>query len=136
MALSIRANVAQEKLFNLYDQLNALWTEAERQFTEFHVPQIVKYKFGVYGGESEWLGLYKISGKWRICYDQADEKTGPWDWFPIVECSADIRTRAAKHIAGLRQAVVESSEAYIPVVEEAIALLSSALKTPLPEDKE
>lgn len=128
MALSTRANAAQEKLFSLYDQLNALWMEAERQLTESHVPQIVKYKFGVYGGESEWLGLYKINGKWRICYDHADDTTGPWDWFPIVECSADVRTRAAKHIAGLRQAVIESSERYIPVVEDAIATLSRAIE--------
>ena len=137
MALAKRAEEARKALFERYDQLNALWLEAERQLSKFHIPRPVCYEYA-----SDWedgrpvighcLGVRKIKGKWRICcgsycYFAPDESP---DWEPITECSAEIRAGAASHLPKLREKVVESAEEFIPRVDKAIEELKEVLDVP------
>jgi hypothetical protein len=133
MTFSERAEDVRETLFARYDELNALWLEAEEQLTKLHIPQPVCYSYAKYdedwrspneGWIEECLGLQKVKGKWRICH----AAYRPWcepeaDWTPIIECSAQTRVEAARHLAGLRQAVVESAENFVPKVDDAIESL-------------
>jgi hypothetical protein len=146
MTLTDRANQARDALFGRYDQLNALWLQAEEELTKAHIPRLVscaylKYEEDYQHPDSEvhhCLGIQKINGKWKICHaiycpylaDPCSEPT----WTPITECSAEIRVLAAKHLPQLREAVVESAETFIPKVDEAINALREAIR-PAPSDQ-
>ena len=136
MTLEERARKARETLFNRYDQLNALWLQAEEQLTQLHIPCSVYYPYDknhepdgatIY----KCLGLQKVKGKWRICHGIYEEWCQPEPyWTPITECSAESRVEATKHLDGLRKAVVESAERFIPKVDEAINALAETLGLP------
>ncbi|MBI3468597.1 MAG: hypothetical protein HY000_36810 [Planctomycetes bacterium] len=140
MALSLneRAQRARKVLFDRYDQINALWLKAEEQIVQFHIPRPVCYGYhteceftpcGEQPVVEHCLGVQKVKGKWRICYG-----TYPYnwpadpDWKPITECSAEVRTAAAKHLPNLRQAVVECAEKFIAVADDAIEELEQFVK--------
>jgi len=134
MTLAKRAETARASLFVRYDELNSLWTAAEEQLTKLHIPCAVRYCYLQYPEDSyrpdegyieECLGLQKIKGKWRICHTVSAWNDPEYYWTPITECSAETRVQAAKHLAGLRQAIVESAEGFIPKVDEAIDVLKA-----------
>lgn len=137
MTLNQRAEKVRKELFARYDQLNALWLQAEERLTKHHVPRPVQYIYARYSRiveddpEAVCLGLQKVKGKWRICYGEcyACSQPGP-DWLPITECSAEIRVAAAEHLSGLEHAAIESAEQFIPKVEMAIQKLTEALGQP------
>lgn len=135
--LSERATAAREALFHRYDELNALWTQAEEQLTKLHVPHGVECYYRDWeeaGGQFSayaHLGLQKLGGKWRICHGyscDADPEQSI-DWIPITDCAADVRVAAAPHVALLREAVVKSAEEFVPKVDAAIAELRKELRT-------
>jgi hypothetical protein len=138
MTLNQRAEKARKELFSRYDQLNALWEEAEERLTRYHVPCPVQHIYhhsrGLQsddGPECVCLGLQKIKGKWRICYGEYFSCNQPdAEWQPITECSAEIRVEAARYLPGLENAVVESAEKFIPRVDSAIQALAEALGKP------
>jgi hypothetical protein len=141
LTLEQRAKKVRDELFSRYDQINALWLKAEEQITQFHIPQPVQFTYGSYNLEDpgpyycevcECLGLFKIKGKWRICYGSflPDHEGGPNEWTPITEASAQIRIEAASHLPDLKKAVVESAEKFVPKVDQAIQALAAALKQP------
>ena len=141
MALSLdeRAESARAALFERYDELNSLWTQAEEQLTKLHIPQGVEHIYRSWDSDPRdphnpcedyyVLGIQKIKGKWRIChgccYDSMECVVE--DWTPITDSSAEIRVLAASHLPGLREAVIKSAEAFIPWVEEAITKLRNEL---------
>lgn len=143
MTLEERAEKARKELFVRYDKLNALWTKAEEQITKFHIPRPVQFTYRSYPLDEfqdpngpqvcHCLGLQKLKGKWRICLgtfvesSQCPEEEPSWT--QVLECSAEERIDAAKHIPKFRQKVVESAEKFIPKVDEAIAAISEALGT-------
>jgi hypothetical protein len=143
MTLTKRAAVAQQELFHRYDELTALWLKAEEELTKLHVPRTVCHVYADY--EEDWhdpgstvclcLGLVKIKGKWRICHGafQAHYAGEPDSWTPINDCSAETRVWAAKHLPGLREAVVKSAEDFVPKVDDAIKALKGALNTDINE---
>lgn len=135
-SLDARAEAAQQALFGRYDQLNALWTQGEEQLTRMHIPHSVSYDYSKWMSEDgpyyEYaaIALVKIAGKWRICYGTFDDiNPDRAVWTPIVECSAEVRIDAAKHLPKLREAVVEAAERFIPKVDKAIAELQAALSS-------
>jgi len=145
MTLSERAEEARETLFGRYDQLNALWLQAEQQLTRLHIPRAVDYLYDECPSwqqpsdpaevQKEYLGLQKIKGKWRICHGALYAYGVPEvDWTPITDCSAETRVIAAKHLPGLRQRVVESAEEFVAKVDEAIDAMKAAL-TLCPSDQ-
>jgi hypothetical protein len=140
MTLEVRAEKARKELFARYDRLNALWLEAEERLTKYHIPRPVKHEYCEYlldegdpnsGSMWDCLGLQKVKGKWRICHGSYYYiEPGPSNWTPIVDCSAEVRVWAAKHLLGLEEEVVKSAEKFIPKVEDAIQALTSALGQP------
>ncbi len=141
MTLEQRAKKVRDELFSRYDQINALWQQAEEQITQFHIPEPVQFTYGSYEIDyrnpysevCECLGVFKIKGKWRICYGSFmpnETVGGPDEWTPITEASAQIRVEAASHLPGLKKAVVESAEKFVPKVDQAIQALSAALAQP------
>ena len=136
MTLEERAKIARDSLFHQYDELNALWLQAEEQLTQFHIPRPVFYPYAHYHAPdnppdaltSKYLALEKVKGKWRICAGLYDEWCDrDYGCTPITECSAHIRVEAAKHLDKLRAKVVESAEDFIPKVDEAIKKLAAAV---------
>src|SRR5262245_51293626 len=105
MTLEQRAAKARKALFPRYDQLNALWLTVEERLSKYHIPRPPEYIYCEYrvderdpnsGPAWDCLGMQKIKGKWRICHGSyCWSEDGPSDWTPIVECSAEIRVRAA-----------------------------------------
>ena len=140
MTLDERAQNARDMLFERYDVLNAHWLQVEEQLTAFHIPRSVSYAYKKYpdpdGAEGgmihKRLGLRKIRGKWRICYClyYYDAFPDMEDWTPITECSAEIRVEAARHVEGLREAIVKSAESFISRVDKAISSLATAVGLP------
>jgi hypothetical protein len=133
-----RAAAAKQALFQRYDELNALWIDAEDQINQLHIPVSVShicYSYGQCDELSECLGLQKVKGKWRICHatfhDQFPEDE---EWTPIVECSALIRVNFTKYLEGFREKVVRSAEEFIPKVDEAIAMMRKAVNSPQDEN--
>ena len=125
--LELRAERARTQLFERYDQLNALWINAEEVIGRFHIPQAVWYEYrtdlqnsgGIEMGYC--LGVVKLNGKWRIChrtYCHLSAKGS--DATPITECSAEILVKTAEHLPELLDQVVASAEQFIPRVDEAI----------------
>ena len=141
MTLDQRAQKLREELFPRYDRLNAFWQKVEEQLTEFHIPRPVEFPYRKRridwcdpdaGEVRECLGVQRVKGKWRICHaSYVDDYRGPPEpditWVPIIECSAEIRVRAATHVPGLKKAIIESAEKFIPKVDEAIQALAEAL---------
>src|SRR5262245_10004651 len=81
------------------------------------------------GLHSFYLGLWKVSGNWKIhhgyMYEPHDQSI---DWTPINDASARDRVRAAKYIHKLKEAIVESKKEFIPELDEAIAELTKNLE--------
>ncbi len=134
----------QEELFVRYDQLNALFLKVEERLTKHHIPRPVEYIYSKNyiddnpNGELafECLGLQKVKGKWRICHGTYTCcQDGPSAWTPVVDCSAEVRAAAARHVAkhlpDLEKAVIERTEKFIPEVDSAVQALAKALNQPL-----
>lgn len=135
LSLSERAQAAQTTLFERYDKLNALWTQAEEELTAIHVPNGVEFSYS--SGEDpenpgyayySCLGLQKIKGKWRICHGScSDGRPYVDDWTPITECSGAIRATVGRHLPKFREEVVKSAENFILMVDKGIDELGAAL---------
>lgn len=129
-----RAAHAESVLFKRYDELNALWIRAEKEFTAYHIPHTISFEYAHPSSDEDdpivrCLGLSKRNGAWRIChgeYHYADADREP-DWTPITECSAILRVYATKWLPKLREAIVAASERFIPEVERAIERLRKEL---------
>jgi hypothetical protein len=124
--LELRAERARNQLFERYNQLNALWINAEEVIGRFHIPQAVWYEYRIHvedsGTETGYcLGVSKIEGKWRICHRTYCHLTAKSsDVTPITECSEETRVTTAQHVPELLDQVVTSAEQFIPRVDEAI----------------
>ncbi len=141
MTLIERARQVRETLYGRYDELNALWFQAEQELTKLHIPRPVECQYreyldDLYDNNSrtcESLGVQKVKGKWRICHAVYLAYSSPEDcsgWTPITDCSVETRVEAAKHLPKLRDAVVKSAEDFVPQVDSAIDELKKALSVP------
>jgi hypothetical protein len=139
--LEKRAVVVESALFERYDELNALWTKAEKELTARHLPHDVAFNYyypccpDEYQSDpfAKYLGIAKVKGQWRICHGEcfvhSDQDIS---WMPIVECSAYVRVRMTEHLQSLREELVTTSEKFVVQVDKAIA----ALRGNLPEEPE
>lgn len=138
LTLNKRAEDARTALFERYDELNALWTQAEEQITKLHIPCGVECFYYSWADDPQTdyennhfvLGIQKIGGKWRICHGYCCDSGGQEvsDWTAITECSAETRVRAAPHLSKLREEVVMTAERFIPRVDKAINELRESMK--------
>ncbi|MDZ4685398.1 MAG: hypothetical protein SH850_10080 [Planctomycetaceae bacterium] len=77
---------------------------------------------------SNSLGWVQLRGSWRIGVGvYCDIYYDDTDWTPIAECTLDRRTSCVAHFQMLLKAVEEEARKTIPVLDRAIAELSSAI---------
>jgi hypothetical protein len=114
-----------------YDEIEALWSQAEEDLKRFRVPSGVEHCYA-----SDYEGSYPIHyvmwwvrhGKsWRICheirkaYSEFDDKQhDESDWKPIIECPLDLRLRMIPEFEHLRRKVIEEAENAVPQLDNAI----------------
>jgi hypothetical protein len=132
---------AKDPLVVAYDELNALWNQAETDFAAMRVPITVsneasKHEYGPpdeapLGMEETSLEWARHQNQWRICWVKC---TNPYDqdsWRceskPIAECPMDVRVNMARHLRKLRYKMREARKNYLPEVLEAIAKIKEAL---------
>ena len=119
-----------------YDELEALWEEAEKDLKRFRVPHEVHHRYKQFvetrNGLSwdYFLGFLRYGKDWRICHcvfcDRCDDE---FEWKPVVECTVDVRLETVPHFAELRKKVVEAAEKFVPKLEKAIASFRETLKS-------
>lgn len=135
-SVSQRAAIARKSLHDRYDELNDLWLRAEEQLAKYHIPIEVDCVYrswdveGTPWSQGKSLGMRKLgNSKWRICFAHWHEGYPEEDlsWIPIVDCPVEIRVEAAEHLNDLREAIVKSSEQFIPKVDAAIAALKEEI---------
>ena len=136
LSLTERDEQANHALASRYDALNQLFTIAEQHLKSLKPlhPVWVSYDHNHCDGQpDQWelLGMYQHQGKWRLCHahdHELNDDGPPDDIKPVVECSVDVRVRAAKIVRELQEKIVKSKEEYIPRVDEAIKELTALCK--------
>jgi hypothetical protein len=119
-----------------YDELNALWKQAEEELAAMRVPVPVEVMVEPGASEdgrlerTEYLSWSKMEKDWRLCFlvkflDRTDGVT--MEWKPVAECPMEKRIELAAHYGKLKAKMNEAREKYIPHVGAAIASLKQAL---------
>ena len=122
-----------------YDEIEALWKQAEEDLKRFRIPHAVHYcYFSHYDhGYPEHHALcWMRHGKaWRIvheirtAYSEVDDKhLDECEWKAITECPLDLRLAMIAEFKHLRQKVVEAAEQAVPALDEAISSFHKILK--------
>src|SRR5262249_39199463 len=123
-----------------YDQIEALWTEAEEDLKRFRVPHRVEhcyysnYDYDYPIHQSLWWTRYgkgwRIVHEVRTAYSEIDEKHhDECEWKPITECPLDQRLAMIAEFENLRQKVIEAAETAVPTLDEAISSFRKILKS-------
>jgi hypothetical protein len=127
-----------------FEQLNALWKQAEAALKKIPLPvdcfiTYDKVEICEDPGSSDprptgdflyhLLGFVKSVGGWRICHVVTDAyaEDGRYSWKPITECPLDVRLEAAAHIGKLREAVLKKAAECVPMLDKAINELGKIL---------
>ena len=129
-----------DALIDAFDELNALWKQAEEEFSAMRLPTpvsvpIFEGDFGPdegpsYGTETESLCWMKYQNQWRLCWHLKivpDHDFPKEDWKPVAECPMERRVELAEHLSALKKKMNEAKVSYRPKVQKAIALLKQAL---------
>ena len=122
-----------------YDQIEALWTEAEEHLKRFRIPHAVQhcyfrdYEHGWPEHHVLWWMRYgkawRIVHETRTAYSEVDDKhPDECDWKPITECPLDLRLAMISEFENLRQKVIEAAEQAVPTLDEAISSFRTILK--------
>lgn len=128
-----------EALKGRYDQIEALWEQAEEDLKQFRVPHRVEhcyysdYDHGYPFHQSLWWTRYgkgwRIVHEARTAYSEIDEKhDDECEWKPITECPLDLRLAMIAEFGNLRKKVVEAAEKAVPTLDEAISSFRKTLK--------
>jgi hypothetical protein len=119
-----------------YDQLDALWHQAEEDLKRFRLHSVVATRpfksipllendiDGNGPHEYHFLGFLRCGKSWRICYGVSqDTPHGVEDephWTPISDCSVDLRIETIPVFEELRKKVVETAEQSVPKLDTAL----------------
>lgn len=119
-----------------YDQLDALWQQAEEDLKRFRLHTVVAtapFKSfplleddieGKGPHEYHFLGFLRCGKSWRICYGVSqDSQNGVPDephWTPISDCSVDLRIETIPQFEELRKKVVETARQSVPKLDTAL----------------
>jgi hypothetical protein len=134
----------RDPLVAAYDELNALWKQAEEQLAAMRVSVWVEVELPVIRGGGagssdfhEWderdsLCWGKPDKEWRLCISTTrtyniDNREDEWGIRPVAECSMEDRIKLVQHFPALKAKMVEARQKLIPVVADAIAALKNAL---------
>ncbi len=126
-----------------YEELNALWKQAEEQLAAMRVSARVEVPLPLkrFGGgtpdDPEWektdfLSWCKPDNEWRLSLstvhrDLVHNCEDGWSARPVAECPMEDRIALAKHFPALKVAMEEARQKMIPVVADAIATLKKAV---------
>ncbi len=148
MTLDERNDKVNEVLATQYSQLNASIEAFEEHLRSMALGRNVKCVYHKWEVEDangpvcdgfRLLGMVKLNGQWRLChavhYVTFSGEEGDVEWKPLVESSLEDRLWACKHLTKLREAVVESKEKLVPMLEEAIGAIAAALPGPVRKKK-
>jgi hypothetical protein len=122
-----------------YDEIEALWKQAEEDLKRIRIPQPVEH---CYFSEYEHsypihysLWWMRYGKEWRIChgqvnaYSEVNEKhPDECEWKAITECPLNLRLRMISEFENLRRKVIEAAENAIPTLDEAISRFRKILK--------
>jgi hypothetical protein len=116
-----------------YDEIEALWNEAEEDLKRFRIPQDVEH---CYETENRChpcihylLGFVRYGKGWRICHGECDDNYRDEPaWKPIIECPLDVRLKMISYFQNLRKKVIEAAEDAIPKLDKAISSFRKVLK--------
>lgn len=117
-----------------YDEIEALWNEAEEDLKRFRVPYPVVDWYATddltQPNISYGLGFVRYGKGWRICHGDYYEGCYPDepDWKPIIECPLDIRIKMIARFETLRKKVIDAAENAVPRLDKAIASFRKILK--------
>jgi hypothetical protein len=122
-----------------YDEIEALWKQAEEDLKRFRIPHAVQhcyfsdYEHGY--PEHHVLWWIRYGKAWRIvheirtAYSEFDDKRpDECEWKPITECPLDLRLAMIAEFKNLRQKVVEAADQAVPTLDEAISSFRKILK--------
>jgi hypothetical protein len=136
-ALIQRNREVMKSVAPLFDELNKAWEKVElfmrkqgilREVTHFvyHLEDANEQPYA-----EACLTLKKWKGEWRICYEVSlyNDPTGKVECVPVLDCSTELRVELLDYVAGLFAKLVESNEAYVPELEQAVAKSHSVLES-------
>jgi hypothetical protein len=121
------------------DRVNDLWMKLERKLLKEQPPRRIACQYdaskfvqddGAEWDQSDFIGIQRYHGKWRICYGSIVEcQSGqvPDNWKPITECDLETRIDATKGIDKLKFEVANTRAFFIPALDEAIEQLENAI---------
>lgn len=112
-----------------YDQLNALWQQAESEIKSYLCPRAVGLM--VDAENREYFGWQRVKGSWRICFGegQPGSDSGVIAWKPVLDCEVSVRVDMIPHYPTLRDHVVKECHNSLNELDDAIANMEAALKT-------
>jgi hypothetical protein len=123
-----------------YDEIEALWNEAEEDLKRFRSPFAVEHCYDSdydHGNPTHYSLWWTRYGKgWRIVFEEriAHSELGSGypdesrEWKPVIECPLELRLHLIDKFPRLREKVIEAAESAVPGLEEAISSFRKILK--------
>ena len=140
-AVAVGADICNTKAMaeGRYDEIEALWKQAEEDLKRFRIPHAVQhcyfsdYDHGYPEHHALWWTrhgkAWRIVHEIRTAYSEVDDKhPDECEWKPITECPLDLRLAMIAEFKNLRQKVVEAAEQAVPTLDEAISSFRKILK--------
>ena len=134
-----------DELLSSYEELNALWKQAEEHLAAMRVSVPVEVEVKAEHGEfvdagsgpeptchlTTYLGWRRLQKDWRLCRgvlrDDFTDHDPVWHWKPLAECPMEDRIELAEHLPELKNRMKKARLELIPKVKAAIAVLTQAL---------
>lgn len=108
-----------------YDELAALYLEAERVLREVRCPATASVLLEHPSTDRlAWMKYGSEPGAWRIVF-----KSSTADHRPVTECPVHVRVRCAPHVARLYEELHRVVEQYRPELVEAVSHLRRFIDT-------
>jgi hypothetical protein len=122
-----------------YDQIEALWNEAEKDLKRFRVARTVRYLYhSDYDGGCPihyHLTFGRYGKDWRICYERVfaysefdDKRDDEVECKPVIEWPLEVRLAMMSHFESLREKVIEEAEKIVPELDDAISNFRKMVK--------
>jgi hypothetical protein len=123
-----------------YDEIEALWKQAEEDLKRFRIPHAVEH-FYLSDYDHGWpehhvLCWMRYGKAWRIVHETrtaysevVDNRPDECEWKPITECPLDLRLAMIAEFENLRRKVVEAAEQAVPTLDNAISSFHKILKS-------
>lgn len=119
-SLEVRNQEAIAKANKLYERLNSIWTGIEDTLKSKTILAPVEFNYLTEFQTNHWIGIQKLSSKWRICYATSPSDTSKKTWTAVVDNSLEIRLELLKQVPFLEEELVKSNEAAVKYLEKSM----------------